>query len=229
MSVSLAKRPAIDLVIEWRVGGFEPYLFSEYGGEPPKGGESCAGWQMRPMFAWQPPQAGEYVLIPFAADVENDTVRRSNYQLMTEAHEDWYVQAFHGGDRSSSLYLPATTMLSEPRFDWLVSLATEYSCIDEMHVSQLESEMEWEAWDQWLGRDVMSELRTLLDDPEWLDTVPDDLIRQQFYEINGEQPEPYNVDSSGVNFPHQSDTVAQLSRVLRGLNLTANTKEDTNA
>lgn len=213
--VSIAKIPSFQLVAEWRVAGFEPYTWSDYAAEdPPRAGESAEGWKFRPD-TYPAPDELHFIRIPFATAHDpymsgGDPIAEVNFKLLTGRDNHPFVIGLYGRDQV--LLLRSDQGLSVPTFEWLVSLATEYACIDEMAVGAYELELYESAWDQYLGYDVLDAVRTRLDWPDWLDDVADDVLQRFFYDANSETPEPYHADGAhSVHLPCFDDAIEILA------------------
>lgn len=108
--------------------------------------------------------------------------------------------------------------LSEDVIDILTGLRTDYPLYDEEDDSSLELEITWNAWDEWLGRDVRRHLEDSSESDEAmedaLDKLGDNTLRKWFYESYSDGSDYPYLEYMDAVFPdwetHASELESQV-------------------
>lgn len=160
----------------------------------------------------------EFVEFPYTTwgDYVGGTVERSNYNSLLRDFPDTFIH-ITGGYFSHTLYLP---MPYGPNGQALVEIMAgleNYPLYDEEDHSQLEMDIAWDAWEQYLKADIVREWE--IDTDDWTD---DDweFVKGRYYSLTWEQdygPESESADS--VHFPFHNDVLASLTQEIQTLGL----------
>lgn len=160
------------------------------------------------------------------SDYSGSTVNRSNHRSLLRDFPECGLIEISSGWNDWALALPGDMAMEDgPGTLWnaLVDLA-DYPVYDEEDLCLLESDMAWEAWDGYLGHDVTNDLRDLLikegivplDEyggagDEWF-ALTEIGIKEKWYEVNGNQPEPYYPEGAvSIVFPYRDQTTEAVA------------------
>lgn len=175
------------------------------------------------------PDDATYFLVDLASwsDYSGSTVERSNYRVLLEDYPDVCVDV-HGGYGTRAVLIPADMPADfrpddddETRADFWADMIgrlaalSDYPCLDDEDVSNLEMELAGEAWDCYISWDLRRALTDAGVSEETLDALEDDDIREMFYTDTYARPYGPEPESAvSVVFPFFDDTVAEIARRL---------------
>jgi hypothetical protein len=192
-----------------------------YTGDLPEPGGSWpyGDWQTCDV-VWYPQNQATHVVIELAtwSDYSGNAVERSNYRSLLRDYPDTFTDVRGGYDTYALLLSVDWTPPEDGREGLLEELSAlaDYPLYDEEDYSALEMELADEAWDAYLKWNVPSYLAADHGvSEEALEGVDEEILREAFYRITGEQPEyPYGETAVDVHFPYLTETIAQMAREL---------------
>lgn len=142
---------------------------------------------------------------------QTDAVQFSNYRKLREDIPDTFTDIGYSNVDSLGAYVGN---LSEDVIDILTGLRTDYPLYDEGDHSELEHELTWNAWEEWLGRDVRRHLEQHSESEEAmedaLDKLGDETLRGWFYQTYSDGSDYPYLEYMDAIFPKWEDHAMEL-------------------
>jgi hypothetical protein len=146
-------------------------------------------------------------------DYTGDAVSRSNYRCLAQEFPDSFVYLRDSMRHQGLAVLPSA--LGDERLAGALLGLAEYPLYKEEDLSALEAELADAAWDAYLSSDVPGYLR----DDHGIDcdelAIPDQRLRELFYEAHSRHGDVYAQNAVDVVFPYRDEAVADVAAALR--------------